>query len=111
MRWKSATRKEIVFSRNPYLEVNNMADEKDKGGKKAAVAESNFIWVKSTRDDERVAFYEKDARHPVLGEAFVYGKKAFRVYKTDATKKAILDGRIVEVEAPATEEKAQPAEV
>lgn len=57
-----------------------------------AKKELKTVRVQATNSDKKVAFYEKDERHPG-GQAFVYGNGAIHeVVETTGVKKAIGEG-------------------
>jgi len=65
------------------------------------------VKVKSTRKDGRVAFYERGNDHP-NGQVFVRGdQKEVEVGDTRALRKAIRDGKVVEVAQAAPVSRTQ----
>jgi hypothetical protein len=67
---------------------------------------TKFINVKSGRNDNRVALWEKHPNHPD-GEAWVAGDTVVRVAQTSAVLKGLKDGDLVEAdEAPAKKKTA-----
>lgn len=80
----------------------NKADDKtmdpaDTDAGEATGTKVELITVRSTRDDNRTAFFEQHKHHP-NGEVFVYGDKLVRVAKTSEVIRALNDRKIVEVE-------------
>lgn len=72
-----------------------------------------FINVKSGRNDNRVALWERHPDHPE-GEVWVAGDTVVRVAQTSAVLKGLKDGDLVEVEAAekktAIKKEAEPTE-
>lgn len=69
------------------------------------------VQVQAANTDKKVAFFEKDVRHPG-GEAFVYGNGAIvEVAETAAVKRAIGDGSLTKDvdESLVPQEKTAPA--
>ena len=71
------------------------SDEQD-APEESTETEIEFITVRSTRKDNRVAFSEQHKHHPE-GEVFVYGKEPVRVAKTAEVVRALNDRKIAEV--------------
>lgn len=64
-----------------------------------------LIHVKSGRDDNRVALWEKHPDHP-NGEAWVAGEGVVQVARTAKVLSGLKEGDLVEADAPA-EKKAK----
>ena len=64
---------------------------------------TELIWVKSAKDDGRVALFEKDKLHPD-GEAFVCDKPV-QVAMTPLVERMLTKGYLVQVDGP---EKIDP---
>jgi len=82
--------------------IDEAKKPKEGEAKKPEITAPDIIWVRSARKDNRVAFTEKDERHPVYGEAFVAGSTPRRVFATDGIKSAILAGKIEKCDPPLT---------
>jgi hypothetical protein len=70
--------------------------------------DAGTVWVVSGRSDNRVALYEKDRRHPIMGEAFVAGKTPTEVYRTNMVERYLREEVIRVVEKPELTKKQQP---
>ena len=72
-------------------------DKTEGTAEESTGTDPEYIAVRSTRTDNRVAFSEQHKDHPE-GEAFVYGEKPVKVAKTAEVVRALNDRKIVEVE-------------
>lgn len=58
-----------------------------------------MLFVKSGREDNRVALWERDPRHPD-GEVFITGDQPVKVARTSAVAARLNSGSLVEVSVP-----------
>src|SRR4051794_33389370 len=68
------------------------------------MTEGQYIRVKSGRKDNRIVLFERDARHPKVGdmnECYIAGPGIFEVGETDRVRELLVSRHLLLVDDPA----------
>lgn len=70
---------------------------------------ATYLFVTSGRDDNRVALFDRDPRHPET-EVFIAGDRVVKVAETPRVARYLREGRLVRVDlSPSDEEETETA--